>query len=351
MLAAVANDDEAPSVLLSLAPADAVLLDTNQVPLSLRAITGRLRRQLTDRRSSASVRAATASALAALAEQAVPGADPAQWHGLIEPSSTGPLFEGLPVPVSPSNIESVESSALDWFLESIGGSPGGVAANVGTILHWAMETTTTADVEALWSAVEQRWGELLFEAPWLAERQRRIARRLTEALSEYLEDFAGQGKTVVGAEKRFEFGVDDAVVRGSIDRVELSSEGEVVIVDLKTGTPITSQSRTDEHSQLLAYQLAYAEGVLDEALSEHGEHRGGGAKLLFIKEGVGAKRYREAVQAPLEPEQLEEFRDRIRAASRIIAAASFDGAIELPLYGYSNRSPLQSVRVRAVSSD
>jgi superfamily I DNA/RNA helicase/RecB family exonuclease len=351
VLAAVANDDEAPSVLLSLAPDDAVVLGTDQVPLSLRAITARLRRQLADRRTPAAARSAAAAALAALAEQAVAGADPSQWHGLLEPSSTGPLFDGLPVPVSPSNIESVESSALDWFVESIGGAPGGVAANVGTILHWAMETVPEPDADALWTAVEERWGELLFEAPWLAERQRRIARRLTEALAEYLGDFAGLGKRVIGAEKRFEFTVDDAVVRGSIDRVELSRDGEVVIVDLKTGTPITSQSRTDEHSQLLAYQLAYAEGVLDEALAEHGEHRGGGAKLLFIKEGIGAKLYREAVQAPLEPEQLEQFRERIRGASKLIAAASFDGAIELPMYGYSNRSPLQSMRVRAVSSD
>ncbi len=165
------------------------------------------------------------------------------------------------------------------------GRPVGVAANVGTILHWAMETVPEPEVDALEVAVEERRGELLFEAPWLAERQRRIARRLTEALAEYSRTSPDWVSGVVGAEKRFEFEVDNAVVRGSIDRVELSGEGEVVIVDLKTGTPITSQSRTDEHSQLLAYQLAYAEGVLNEALAEHGEHTGGGAKLLFIKEG------------------------------------------------------------------
>ena len=349
VLSAVANDDEAASMFLGLVPPEVPMLDVAAAtPLSLRGMVGRLRREAV----AGTVRSPfAASSLAALAAEAIPGANPDDWHGLLPLSTTGPLYEGQSVPVSPSSIEKLIDSPLDWFLEKMAGSESGVLANVGTIVHAAMETAEDSSVEALWAVIEARWSELLFEAPWLAERQRRIARRFTEALSEYLVDFERAGKALVGAESRFTLEVDDAVVSGSIDRVERSADGSVVIVDLKTGTPVTTQSKIDAHPQLGAYQLAYAEGILDEALTEHGEHRGGGAKLLFVKEGIGARRYREAIQAPLDDEQLEAFRQRVREASILIAAAEFAGTTELSTYGYGDTSRLQSHRVKAVSSD
>ncbi|MFW8745701.1 RecB family exonuclease, partial [Mesorhizobium japonicum] len=168
-------------------------------------------------------------------------------------SSTGPLFEGEPVRVSPSRIERLEESPLDWFLETIAGGDSGVVANVGTIIHWAMETTPEPSFEALWQAVEARWTELVFESPWFAERQRRLARGFTQALADYLGDIARQGTSLVAAEGRFvlQYSTEELPeldderpgieVSGSIDRIELGADGSVVIVDLKTGRPITSQ--------------------------------------------------------------------------------------------------------------
>ncbi len=349
VVTAVANDDEAVSVFLGLVPPEVPVLDSTWVtPLSLRGMVGALRRHLVTGGPHAG---SAASSLAALAAESLPGADPADWHGLIPLSTTGALYEGERVPVSPSSIEKLIENPLDWFLEKMAGSESGVIANVGTIVHWAMENAEDSSVDALWRCIESRWAELLFEAPWLAERQRRIALRFTEALSEYLGDFERAGTVLVGAESRFRLEVGNADVSGSIDRVERSPDGSVVIVDLKTGTPVTSQPKIDEHPQLAAYQLAYAEGVLDEALAEFGEHRGGGAKLLFVKEGVAGRKYREGVQAQLGPEQLEAFRERVREASQLIAAAEFAATLELPAFGVGDPSRLRAHRVRAVSSD
>ncbi|MGV8883350.1 MAG: ATP-dependent helicase [Rhodoglobus sp.] len=352
VLAAVANDDEAASVFLGLLPPEAPLIDSTKLsPLSLRAQTGRFRKLLTSRTSTEQLKDDAASTLAALAVEGIPGANPDDWHGLIGPSTTGPLYEGQQIPISPSSLEKLVDSPLDWFLEKMAGSDSGVIANVGTIIHWAMETAEDPSVESLWDAVEKRWGELLFEAPWLAERQKKIARGFTAALSEYLVDFARAEKILIGAEKNFTLEIDRAIMRGSIDRVERSADGSVVIVDLKTGSPITSQARLDEHPQLAAYQLAYAEGHLSEALAEHGEHTGGGAKLLFVKQGVGQKLYREGVQTALDADQLEAFRERVRQASEVIAAAEFAGQLELPIFGLGDVSRLRLHRVKAVSSD
>jgi RecB family exonuclease len=317
-------------------------------------LTGRLRRELTTLRSAAgftAVQREAASALAKLADERVPGADPRQWHGLIDPSTTEPLYgEDDIVPVSPSRLQAFEDSPLDWFIDTVSGTQASTAMGLGTIVHWAMETATDASVDTVWAGIQSRWGELLFESPWIAEQQKRAARILAAGVAEYLADFERDGKTLVAAEGRFQLDIDNARVNGSIDRVERSPDGAVVIVDLKTGSPITRAEHIAAHPQLGAYQLAYADGVLDPVLDELGAHTSGGAKLLFVKKGIRNKLYREAVQAPLTEEELEGFRNRIRQAAIGMAASWFPGERELTQWGIDTaRRSLH--RVRAVSSD
>jgi superfamily I DNA/RNA helicase/RecB family exonuclease len=351
ILAAVANEDEAASVLFALAPTDAPAIDAARVrPLSLRSLTGRLRRDLVQARTADDAVAA-ASALARLAAERVPGANPVDWHGLVEPSTLDPMFsDEEEVPVSPSRLEAFEDSPLDWFIDTVSGTQSSTAMGLGTIVHWAMETATDHSVDAIWNAIEGRWSELLFESPWISEQQKKAARILAAGVAEYLADFAREGKQLVGAESRFQLEIGRARVNGSIDRVERASDGSVVIVDLKTGAAITKQDKIDAHPQLGAYQLAYAEGVLDEFLEELGEHRSGGAKLLYVKKGVRSKLYREGTQAPLDEEQLEGFRTRIRQAAAGMAQAAFLGAIDLDSWGFDVAGRMLH-RVRAVSSD
>lgn len=349
VLAAVVNDDEARSQLVDLLPPDAPLL-TEAGSLTLRGQTGRLRRILTSWSGDPRARAQAAATLARLAQAGVPGADPADWHGLLAPTTDAPLFDDEQVPIRPSAIERFEESPLDWFLETVGGSTSTTLMDVGTILHWAMETAEAPDAAAVWERVEQRWGELLFESPWLAEHHRRAARVLADGIAEYLGDFADGGGAVVGAEKEFRFELDRARVRGTIDRVERSPDGDVVIVDLKTGNH-KSAAEVAAHPQLGVYQLAYREGLLDEALEPHGDHRAGGAKLLFVKTGVGGKRYRQGVQQPLDDAALDGFRDRIRQVAIGMAAASFRGVLELSAYGLGTVPDLRLHRVGPVSGE
>ncbi len=353
ILAAVDNEDESASVLFSLAPGDTETVETAALrPLSLRALTGRLRRELATSRRTPAERAAAASALSRLALERIPGADPEDWHGLREVSTADPVFAAdEQVPVSPSRLEAFEDSPVDWFIDSVSGTQSSTAMGLGTIVHWAMETATDPTVDAVWGAIEGRWGELAFESPWLAEQQKRAARILAAGVAEYLADFARDGKLLVGAESRFSIDIDRATVNGSIDRVERSADGSVVIVDLKTGNPIVPQPKIDAHPQLGTYQLAYVQGVLDEFLDELGEHRAGGAKLLFVKKGTRGKLYREGSQAPLDEQQLEGFRTRIRQAAIGMAAAAFDGALDLDAWGSFDVGTKKLHRVRSVASD
>jgi len=350
ILAAVANEDEAASVFFSLAPenSETFTIET-QAPLTLRGLVGRLRRRLTAAEGDDPPAAAN---LAFLAEQGIPGAHPDEWHGLAEPSTSGPLYsDDEHVPVSPSKLGAFEESPLDWFIDSVSGTQSSTAMGLGTIVHWAMETTTDPDVESVWAAIESRWSELVFESPWLAEQQKRAARKLAGAVSEYLGDFVRENKKLISAEDRFTLEVDRAKMNGSIDRIELSPDGGIVIVDLKTGRPETSQAVIDEFPQLAAYQLAYASGALDELLEGVDEHHAGGAKLVFVKEGVRGKSYREGVQAPLSEEQLEGFRERIRRASIGMALGVYPGSRDIDPYGMGDAAVRALHRIQAVTSD
>lgn len=350
LLAAVANDDEAASVFLSLAPEgwQKFAVDA-QPPLTLRGYAGRLRRSIAAADGKDVVAAAN---LAFLAAKGIPGANPDDWHGLQEASTTGPLYpDGEPVPVSPSKLGAFEESPLDWFIDSVSGTQSSTAMGLGTIVHWAMETTHDPAVESVWAAIESRWSELVFESPWLAEQQKRAARKLAAAVAEYLGDFEREGKSLISAEERFTLDVDRARMNGSIDRLELSPDGGITIVDVKTGKSETSQAVIDEFPQLAAYQLAYASGALDELLEGVGGHHAGGAKLVFVKEGVRGKSYREGVQAPLSTDQLEQFRDRIRKASIGMALGVYPGSREIDPYGMGDAAVRALHRVRAVTSD
>lgn len=334
VLAAVDDEDESRSVLFSLAPdAPAALPERLPPPLTLRGVTGRLRRDAVASPSER-VRAESAAMLARLAADEVPGADPDQWWGLREPSTDRPLFAEQAVRVSPSQLEKVETSPLDWAISRLAAGGSSIAMSIGTIVHWAMETAENPDVAGLWAQVEKRWPELPFEAEWLGAFQRRATLRLVQGLAEYLRDFSSDGKQLVAAEGRFRFPItDDVIVSGSIDRVELDAEGGVVIVDLKTGKPVTGKSEIAAHPQLGIYQLAYHEGVLDDFLAPHGEHHPGGAKLVFVREGIRGALYREGVQATLDTEALDDFRARIVAAAAVMAAAEFTGPLEPVVYG------------------
>ena len=184
----------------------------------------------------------------------------------------------------------------------------------------------------------------------MSDAQKVAVRKLATGVAEYLGDFTREGHTLAGAELKFSLQVGRAELKGSIDRVERGPDGAVVIVDLKTGRAETRVEQIAQHPQLGAYQLAYASGQLDATLSAWGAHHSGGAKLLWVKEGVRGKAYRVGEQAPLTEEQLDGFRRRIEQVAALMAASSFAGPTELDTWGLSSAAGMLH-RVRAVSSD
>jgi superfamily I DNA/RNA helicase/RecB family exonuclease len=323
VLSCTSDDDEGPSVFFRLLPTDAPSPSGGH-PLSLRGLVGHLRHVVVESTHQGRAESATAG-LARLAAAGVAGAHPGEWYGLAEPSTSAPLVDlsepEAHVAVSPSQLGSFEECPLHWFVDRFGGSAPNASMGIGTVLHSVMEHALDTDVEALWNAVEERWDELDFESPWIAEAEKRRARQMTESLASYLRDFAQSGGELIGAESTFTLDTGPARLRGSIDRVERTRDGAAVIVDLKTGRAApTSSAAIAAHPQLGSYQLALADGAIDSVPEGTPP---GGAKLVVVSSGVRGKLYREPAQAAFDAEMLQEFRGRVEAAAEGMAGQVF----------------------------
>jgi superfamily I DNA/RNA helicase/RecB family exonuclease len=338
VLSCTSDDDEGPSVFYRLLPGDAPS-PAGGHPLSLRGLVGHLRHVVVESTHQGRVEAAT-TGLARLAAAGVAGAHPGEWYGLAEPSTTAPLVDlaepEAHVPVSPSQLGSFEECPLHWFVDRFGGSAPNASMGIGTVLHDVLEHAVDADVETLWEAVEQRWDELAFESPWIAEAEKRRARQMTESLASYLRDFAQSGGELLGAESTFTLDTGPARLRGSIDRVERTRDGAAVIVDLKTGRAApTSSAAIAAHPQLGSYQLALADGVV-EAVPPGTP--AGGAKLVVVSSGVRGSLYREPTQAAFDAEMLQAFRERVEGAAEGMAGRVFVARLDEHCEGRSGGS-------------
>ncbi|WP_186329313.1 UrvD/REP family ATP-dependent DNA helicase [Agrococcus jejuensis] len=312
---AIETEEERPARWLAVLPDAPPEVDARG--RTLRELVGTLRRLLVDDQASSAIRADAAAALARLADEGVPGADPAQWAGLADATTDAPLVdEGEPMRVSPSALEGFESCAVDWAVSRLAPTGSATPQAIGTIVHAAVEHTDAADPVALLAAVEARWAELAFRSPWESARERAIVEQIVVAIADYVrtERDLGWRIDVGDHERRFELAIGDVVLSGSIDWIERRGD-EVRIVDLKTGRAKPSGPAIAEHAQLRAYQLAADRGAIATVAPET---TSAGARLLYPRDPkpIGD-------QAALGAEELAEFEARVVDVAARMAAATF----------------------------
>lgn len=250
--------------------------------LTLRGMAGGLRRTLATA-SEPALQQSAALGLARLAAAGVAGAHPDSWYGMLPLSTMEPLvdLENESVTIRPSQLESFVKCPLHWFLNSHGGGDKTFSANLGSLVHKALELGTEISEEKLWALVESKWHTLSFEADWLEQAGERRAKKMIGNMVQYLRAFEADGAKVIGKEISFDFDLGKAHVRGQVDRLELYPDGRVMIVDLKTGAGTFTAEQAKNHAQLGLYQLAYQNGAF-EHLDIPADAKLGGAKLLLV---------------------------------------------------------------------
>lgn len=378
LVVAISDEDQHPSPFFGFGR-DRLREDLPSARLTLRGVTAEMRRRL----ASDPLDGHALRALVALAGERVTGAHPEDWYGVLPPSTTAPLYDlendpELRVPVSPSQLERAENCPLDWAVAALGGGGGSVQADLGTLVHHALETAEGHDPQQLLDAVLGEWRKLPFEAEWESERTRRLAEAQTRGLAAYLRDFEASERRLLGRETRFAVPIDRAVLRGMADRIEATPRAdggvEITVLDLKTGRNLPSKAEAETHAQLQAYQLGVAQGAFeldrgddaaeegpgaesaagnpvggglaaddpaagDPAAEPHAavaessvavaEPVSGGARLLYVHPDA-AKRaeYVERVQQPITDEAKEELMRRVASVARVMAAGEYTARVE-----------------------
>jgi superfamily I DNA/RNA helicase/RecB family exonuclease len=308
-------------------------------PLSMTGLVSELRRTLADPETTEPLREAAARRLARLAGESigqralVPSADPSNWWGTRAASrSVQPVRDPeRPVPVSASVLESLMVCPTQWFLER---EAGGVArahqsANLGELLHALAQRVATGEVEpavdVLMEHVDAVWDRLDFRTPWSKAREHD---RVRAALGRFLQWHVANPRQLLETEARFSTVVEldngeHVQLTGYADRIELDADGNVVVVDLKTGRTKPSNKAVEAHVQLGLYQYAVDHGAIDDLAPDA---RAGGAELVQLGMLDGGP---EAIVQP-QPVQPEDGPDRALLRDRLRHTASLLRAEEFP---------------------
>ncbi len=282
---AVSDQDTVPSRFLGELTGTEVELDLGAFdtatprPLQLSSLVAELRRACTDPGPDRAQ--AAARQLARLAAAGVPGADPADWHGLAELSTdAAPLAIGATIRVSPSTVESLVGCALRAALEGSGGRRVEPTANQveGVVVHaLAAGLAAGLDRDDLVTEIEHLVDRLAV-SPWQRGRARRVLTHMVDTAVAWKAN-THPPRTLIGSELGVDVtfvGTDDqhpVQLTGRMDWLSRQPDGSVLVTDFKTAAGVPTRAAVQSNAQLASYQVA---------LARSGE-RPGGAELVFLR--------------------------------------------------------------------
>ncbi len=356
---AVSSADDMPSELLDMvAPAPGGERANTPVrrPMTLRAMIAELR-QFSEGQDRDPARAAAAAQILhrfndpdQTAGAQLPGAHPASWWGMRPLSSDDPTFDpSTPVPVSPSRVEAIHSSPLDWFVaQARAEAATDMARSIGTLVHelaedmpdWKADDLNPAESfrTQILRELEVRFQRLGLPDTWETQVVYQRAVTMVEKFVNYVVDLHGvHGRELVGVEGSFKVFVPgprrDALLSGRVDRLEKTlDQGKYVIVDLKTGKSSPTRGELEQHPQLASYQVALEAGAgqaMEAAQEQEGQdaaealefrqlhEESGGAYLVQI--GKDTKKYGSQEQQALSRDAQWAV-DLINRAAELISA-------------------------------
>ena len=327
----VSSPDAQPSQFLDLVdplPPESAGRPRTEVdrPLTPRALVSELRRYAQDAERYPDLAREARLHLARMdvLEPHLAGAGPAEWWGVLPLTSTDPVIpDSAVIPVSPSKVESVIESPLNWFVSAAGGEPTtDFARSLGTLVHQLAHEYPDATGTEYARELARRWPSLGIKDGWEGALELRRAETMVRKLAAYVIAARQDGRSLHGTEVDFEVDLPVAVrgeprvarLRGQIDRLETDASGRLVVVDLKTGKTAPAAKAIDRHAQLAAYQVA----VLRNAF---GAADAGGAALVQL--GTTNKTHSVQEQPPVDPGEgwAEEM---ISQAANLMASAVFE---------------------------
>ncbi|MSY10521.1 MAG: DUF2800 domain-containing protein, partial [Actinobacteria bacterium] len=257
-----------------------------------------------------------AQILARLDRESLKEADVDSWAGVAPISSSAPIIapDAL-VPVSPSSAESFTECGVKWFLEKSGGQNGDSTAQVlGSAIHAfaaLMEEDATLTEADLVGKLQTAWKLIDPSTGWVSSMQ---LERAVEMIHRFVRYHSARSNTIVGVEASFDVVVGRAQIRGSVDRLEVTAEGALFVIDFKTGKTIISIPDAVVNKQMQAYQLAIIEGGF---AANHESRISAGADLVYLADG------KDGTARNQPPIDLEAVKSEIAGIADGMGAANF----------------------------
>ena len=335
---AVSSEDDQPSSFLDfvapLRPGQEGRAFTQvERPMTLRALVAELRQHAQlDADPGQAQEAARVLAHLATVQPPVAGAHPDSWWGLApQTSSEAVVPPGGTVSVSPSKVETVQKSPLDWFVQAAGGEPAtDFARSLGTLVHAIAQDMPDASGSEYVAELVRRWPALGMKDNWEGKLDFQRAEAMVRKLAQYVLVMRSEGRSLVGVEQDFEVALGEvavdeaspreAVLRGQVDRLEIDAEGRLVVVDLKTGKRQPGKDELSRHPQLGAYQAAVLAGGFDTDTGTPTSPQPGGAVLAQL--GTTAKSPAIQQQEPLDPQENWAL-DMVKDAAAVMGGSEF----------------------------
>ena len=321
IITAVSQEDNQPSRYFEkFAPGEIEITQTARA-ITQPALVADLRR-LASRASNKEEAVFAQRMLKTLAVNGVTRAEPKNWVGNAPISTDLPVIKSDEVlRISPSSLESFTECSLKWLLEQSGGKDADSTAQVlGTAIHVIaaqLLEQPSLSLDQLEDKLKGAWSLIDMNKGWIKDYEyRRAAAMLEKFYSWNLKN----KNTLVGVEERFEFKLGNAMVSGSIDRIELTAENKYYIVDLKTGATAISYDKALDNKQLQSYQLA----VVNDGFKEKLEHQAvAGAELVF----VGDHKAKDAKPRPQDAVKVDEVTAELSQIAQGMSDKSFVATI------------------------
>lgn len=311
VVTAVAGDEEQPSRLLDeIEPCEGEREPAQPIRgVHLPGLVAELRAVACAQDATADERQAAAAELARLAAAGVPGADPEQWWGLADLStSEGVADPDRPVRVSPSRIQSFIECELRTLMQDLGvRDDEAVAASLGVVVH-ALASAAPDDqpLDEFERQLEQVWDSIDFGASWFADNERARATTMLERLVTWLRASRTELQRI-DVEREFAVTVGDALISGRVDRLERDAEGRLVVVDLKTGKSKPKDADMPMQPQLGAYQLAIEHG----AFADEGTQAGGAVLVQLGASGKSIEQWQPPLAQSDDPQWARRAVDQV----------------------------------------
>ena len=238
---------------------------------SPRDLVGQLRAVAQSGDAAPSLADAAASLLGQLADlrrldgkPLAPSADPSRWWFVGGLSGGG--LDGGPVKLSASNVGQLLECPRRWFLQNRAGAspPMGDATWIGQLAHWLYQQCAVATPPGIEAELRGRFDETPLAEGWRAGAR---WQQLLDSLARF-EAWRDNrpGRALQGVETSFtqqwETDAGPVEMRGRVDRLEVASDGQLVVIDFKTSA---NRKVANYYDQLGIYAVAAARGAFGAA--------------------------------------------------------------------------------------